>query len=170
MRGFSGKVAVVTGAAQGMGQVICLRLAEEGAAIAAVDLVSCDETVRRVQALGRRAVALQADVADEAQTQQMARQVENATIVFVVCDRGDRYLSTGVFPERFVGESPVPVAASVQSDAAAAPPLSFSTTLRRCSFGATSSFVITHVTDWPGASVSEDPSRDPPSQPQPPAE
>jgi S-sulfo-L-cysteine synthase (O-acetyl-L-serine-dependent) len=30
--------------------------------------------------------------------QQVARQVENATIVFVVCDRGDRYLSTGVFP------------------------------------------------------------------------
>jgi cysteine synthase B len=30
--------------------------------------------------------------------QQIARTVENATIVFVVCDRGDRYLSTGVFP------------------------------------------------------------------------
>ena len=29
---------------------------------------------------------------------QVARQVERATIVFVVCDRGDRYLSTGVFP------------------------------------------------------------------------
>jgi cysteine synthase B len=29
---------------------------------------------------------------------ELARQVENATIVFVVCDRGDRYLSTGVFP------------------------------------------------------------------------
>ncbi|MCV2352183.1 cysteine synthase CysM [Paucibacter sp. Y2R2-4] len=29
---------------------------------------------------------------------QLARTVENATIVFVVCDRGDRYLSTGVFP------------------------------------------------------------------------
>lgn len=29
---------------------------------------------------------------------QVARTVENATIVFVVCDRGDRYLSTGVFP------------------------------------------------------------------------
>jgi S-sulfo-L-cysteine synthase (O-acetyl-L-serine-dependent) len=29
---------------------------------------------------------------------QIARQVENATIVFIVCDRGDRYLSTGVFP------------------------------------------------------------------------
>jgi S-sulfo-L-cysteine synthase (O-acetyl-L-serine-dependent) len=30
--------------------------------------------------------------------QQIAATVENATIVFVVCDRGDRYLSTGVFP------------------------------------------------------------------------
>ena len=29
---------------------------------------------------------------------QLARTVEHATIVFVVCDRGDRYLSTGVFP------------------------------------------------------------------------
>jgi S-sulfo-L-cysteine synthase (O-acetyl-L-serine-dependent) len=29
---------------------------------------------------------------------QVAKSVENATIVFVVCDRGDRYLSTGVFP------------------------------------------------------------------------
>jgi S-sulfo-L-cysteine synthase (O-acetyl-L-serine-dependent) len=30
--------------------------------------------------------------------QELARQVRDATIVFVVCDRGDRYLSTGVFP------------------------------------------------------------------------
>ena len=29
---------------------------------------------------------------------QLAQQLEGATIVFVVCDRGDRYLSTGVFP------------------------------------------------------------------------
>ena len=30
--------------------------------------------------------------------QEIARGCENATIAFVVCDRGDRYLSTGVFP------------------------------------------------------------------------
>ncbi len=30
---------------------------------------------------------------------RVSRQVENATIVFIVCDRGDRYLSTGIFPE-----------------------------------------------------------------------
>ena len=29
---------------------------------------------------------------------RIAREVRDATIVFVVCDRGDRYLSTGVFP------------------------------------------------------------------------
>jgi cysteine synthase B len=29
---------------------------------------------------------------------RIAAQVENATIVSIVCDRGDRYLSTGVFP------------------------------------------------------------------------
>jgi S-sulfo-L-cysteine synthase (O-acetyl-L-serine-dependent) len=28
---------------------------------------------------------------------RVAQTVENATIVFIVCDRGDRYLSTGVF-------------------------------------------------------------------------
>ena len=30
--------------------------------------------------------------------QELAKKVENALIVFIVCDRGDRYLSTGVFP------------------------------------------------------------------------
>ncbi|MES2563582.1 MAG: cysteine synthase B, partial [Pseudomonadota bacterium] len=29
---------------------------------------------------------------------QVCKDVENAIIVFIVCDRGDRYLSTGVFP------------------------------------------------------------------------
>ncbi len=30
--------------------------------------------------------------------QEIAKTVKDATIVFIVCDRGDRYLSTGVFP------------------------------------------------------------------------
>ena len=29
---------------------------------------------------------------------RVSQQVENAVIAFIVCDRGDRYLSTGVFP------------------------------------------------------------------------
>jgi cysteine synthase B len=31
-------------------------------------------------------------------TLRLAKNVENGTFVFIVCDRGDRYLSTGVFP------------------------------------------------------------------------
>ena len=30
--------------------------------------------------------------------QEIAKTVKDAVIVFIVCDRGDRYLSTGVFP------------------------------------------------------------------------
>jgi len=30
---------------------------------------------------------------------RISREVENAVIVFIVCDRGDRYLSTNVFPD-----------------------------------------------------------------------
>ena len=30
---------------------------------------------------------------------QLSKEVENATIVVIICDRGDRYLSTGVFPD-----------------------------------------------------------------------
>jgi cysteine synthase B len=30
--------------------------------------------------------------------QEIARREQDATVVFIVCDRGDRYLSTGVFP------------------------------------------------------------------------
>jgi cysteine synthase B len=29
---------------------------------------------------------------------RVAAEVRDATIVFIVCDRGDRYLSTGIFP------------------------------------------------------------------------
>ena len=31
-------------------------------------------------------------------TLEVAREVQNAVLVSIVCDRGDRYLSTGVFP------------------------------------------------------------------------
>ncbi|NUU21533.1 MAG: mycofactocin-coupled SDR family oxidoreductase [Streptomycetaceae bacterium] len=73
-----GKVAFVTGAARGQGRSHAVRLAEEGADIIAVDVCKqldgvqfpmstpedLDETVRQVKALGRRIVAVQADVRD----------------------------------------------------------------------------------------------------------
>lgn len=59
-----GKVAVVTGAARGLGQGMALALAEAGADIVAVDILPAEDTVRQVQALGRRGVALAANLGD----------------------------------------------------------------------------------------------------------
>ncbi|MFC5749255.1 mycofactocin-coupled SDR family oxidoreductase [Actinomadura rugatobispora] len=73
-----GKVAFITGAARGQGRSHAVRLAEEGADIIAVDVCKqldgvtfpmstpedLDETVAQVKALGRRIVAVQADVRD----------------------------------------------------------------------------------------------------------
>ena len=49
-----GKVALVTGAAQGLGQGMALGLAEAGADIASLDRVGCEGTCEAVRALGRR--------------------------------------------------------------------------------------------------------------------
>ena len=59
-----GKVAIVTGAARGIGQAIALRLAEEGAdlALSDVQLDWLEETKGKVEALGRRAEVYAVDV------------------------------------------------------------------------------------------------------------
>jgi len=60
----TGQVALVTGAARGIGRAIALALAAVGADIAALDLAPPADTQRGVEALGRRCLALAADVAD----------------------------------------------------------------------------------------------------------
>jgi 2-deoxy-D-gluconate 3-dehydrogenase len=49
-----GKVALVTGAGQGLGQSMALALAEAGADIASLDRIGCEGTCESVRALGRR--------------------------------------------------------------------------------------------------------------------
>lgn len=68
----AGKVAVVTGGARGIGQAICLALAREGADIVACDVLPVEDTLARVQELGRKALGLKCDVSLLDQVRQAA--------------------------------------------------------------------------------------------------
>lgn len=66
------KVAIVTGAARGLGRAYAEALAAEGAAVVAADLNDCNDTVAAITAAGGRAVATQVDVADSQSCDAMA--------------------------------------------------------------------------------------------------
>ena len=70
-------VAVVTGAAQGIGQAAAVALAQQGADVACVDRDAerCAETVALVEGLGRKALAIGCDVSSRAEVDAAAERV-----------------------------------------------------------------------------------------------
>lgn len=73
------KVLLVTGGSRGIGAATCRLAAKAGWAVAvnyAANSLAADEVVRAIRADGGRAMAVQADVADEAQVQGMFEQVD----------------------------------------------------------------------------------------------
>lgn len=71
----AGQVALVTGAGSGIGAETCVRLARDGAAVAANDLTAAaaQATVDRVLAVGGRAVAVPGSVSDAGDVERMFR-------------------------------------------------------------------------------------------------
>ncbi|MFC8126761.1 3-oxoacyl-ACP reductase FabG [Streptomyces sp. NPDC057302] len=65
------RVAVVTGAARGIGAATAVRLAAEGRAVAVIDLdeAACKDTVTQITTAGGKAIAVGCDVSDEAQVE-----------------------------------------------------------------------------------------------------
>jgi len=75
----SGRVALVTGAASGIGRAIALELASEEASVAIVDmnLEGARTVAKEIDSSGRRALAIQCDVSDEAAVGQVVKEVES---------------------------------------------------------------------------------------------
>ena len=82
-KGHKDKVAVITGAATGIGQAYATRLAEDGADIVIADLQAGEETAALVRAAGRAALAVRCDVSSQ---DDVARLAAEATRRFGRCD------------------------------------------------------------------------------------
>jgi NAD(P)-dependent dehydrogenase (short-subunit alcohol dehydrogenase family) len=99
IRTHDGRVALVTGASQGIGQAIALAFADRGARVIATDLKPPNETARKI---GPTAYALELDVTQEEQWRSVAAKTLDVGEVDIVIN------NAGYFPNRSIDELDLP--------------------------------------------------------------
>jgi 3-oxoacyl-[acyl-carrier protein] reductase len=95
---FQGKVALITGAGNGIGRSIALQMAKEGAKIAVNDInpESIEETISLLEDIGAEGLAVKADVSDVEQVKKMFEKLKSTwgTIDILVNNAGINFLPT----------------------------------------------------------------------------
>jgi NAD(P)-dependent dehydrogenase (short-subunit alcohol dehydrogenase family) len=71
----AGRIAVITGGASGIGQAMAVRLVQEGARVAIVDIADAAETVQLARAAGGEAVGFRCDISDWVQMSSLGDAV-----------------------------------------------------------------------------------------------
>lgn len=75
--GIKDKVALVTGAARGIGKACALRLADEGAKVAIIDIIDPKEVVEEIKSAGGESYGFVADVSDPREVDEAVRRIKN---------------------------------------------------------------------------------------------
>ena len=105
MRKLEGRIAVITGAASGIGKGIAITFASEGANIVIADLVTeaqASEVITEIKKFGREVLFVRTDVSDEASVRAMAAQsLERFGRVDILVN------NAGIFTESLLEDMPI---------------------------------------------------------------